>query len=492
MKVAFAKAGMPATGTVVVGVGAERPLGTAAQELDRASGGAVTRAIGATRFAGKKDETLTLLAPAGLSLDRILVVGTGDPAKLDAAGAEALGGTVVAALAKTGVTEAAVLFDLPAGLETAPASGALLRSYRFDRYRTTEKPEKKPSLEALTFHVADVEAAAAAFEPARAVAESVAFARDLVSEPANAVYPESLAERCRELSALGLAVEVLDLAKLKELGMGALVGVAQGSAREPRVVVLRWNGAPGAADPRPVAFVGKGVTFDSGGISLKPGAGMEDMKWDMAGSAAVIGAMRALAARKAKANVIGIVGLVENMPSGTAQRPGDVVTSMSGQTIEVINTDAEGRLVLADVVWYANETFKPRAIIDLATLTGAIIIALGTDYAGLFATTDELAEGLTKAGAAVGEPVWRMPLGDAYDKELDSAIADMKNMGNSRNGGSIIGAQFIKRFVKDTPWAHVDIAGVAWSKKDHTVVPKGATAFGVRLLDRYVADTLEK
>jgi leucyl aminopeptidase len=317
----------------------------------------------------------------------------------------------------------------------------------------------------------------------------VVFTRDLVSEPANVIYPETLVQQARSLTKLGVKVEALGVAEMKKLGMGALLGVAQGSVHPGRTVIMRWNG--GKRGDQPVAFVGKGVTFDTGGISIKPAAGMEEMKWDMGGAGAVIGAMHALAARKAKANVVGIAGLVENMPSGTAQRPGDVVKSMSGQTIEVINTDAEGRLVLADALWYCRDRFKPQAMIDLATLTGAIMVSLGREHAGLFSNNDALAERLLAAGKAVTEPLWRMPLGEAYDKIINSDIADMKNVGN-RWGGSITAAQFLQRFVKDTPWAHLDIAGMAWSEKDTAVVPKGATAYGVRLLDRFVADNYEE
>jgi leucyl aminopeptidase len=278
---------------------------------------------------------------------------------------------------------------------------------------------------------------------------------------------------------------------MAKLGMRSLLGVGQGSEHDSQLVVMVWQGAGDMKKHPPVAFVGKGVTFDTGGISIKPAAGMEEMKWDMAGAGAVIGAMKALALRKAKANVVGVVGLVENMPSGTAQRPGDVVKSMSGQTIEVINTDAEGRLVLADALWYCQDRFKPSAMIDLATLTGAIMISLGKEHAGLFSNNEELAAALLKAGGEVGETLWRMPLGDAYDKMINSDIADMKNVGG-RWGGSITAAQFLKRFVNDLPWAHLDIAGTAWSEKDAPTVPKGATAFGVRLLERLVADRYEK
>jgi leucyl aminopeptidase len=322
------------------------------------------------------------------------------------------------------------------------------------------------------------------------VAEGVSLTRELVTEPANIIYPETFVEHVTaSVDGLGLEVEVLDRAAMTELGMGALLGVAQGSVREARLLILKWTGA-GAGAP-PVAFVGKGVTFDTGGISIKPAAGMEAMKWDMGGAGAVVGAMKALAGRKAKANIVGICGLVENMPGGNAQRPGDVVTTMSGQTVEVINTDAEGRLVLADAVTYVQRNFKPTAIIDLATLTGAILISLGHEWAGLFSNNEDLAGKLQAAGEESGDKLWRMPLAETFDRLIDSPIADMKNVG-PREGGSITAAQFIQRFVEnDTKWAHIDMAGKAWSDKAASTFDKGATGFGVRLLDQYVADNLE-
>jgi leucyl aminopeptidase len=323
--------------------------------------------------------------------------------------------------------------------------------------------------------------------------DAIYFTRDLVSEPGNVIYPETLAAQAKTLEQLGVDVEILDEAAMRKLGMGALLGVAQGSARPPRLVVLQWRGAgEGERETAPLAFIGKGVTFDTGGISIKPAAGMGEMKWDMAGSAVVIGLMRLLAARHAHINAVGVVGLVENMPSGTAQRPGDIVTSMSGQTIEVLNTDAEGRLVLADALWYCQDRFKPRLMIDLATLTGAIVVALGHHHAGLFANDEELATRLIEAGKAVGEEVWRLPLAEVYDRDIDSDAADVKNIASGRAAGSIVAAQFLQRFVDKVPWAHLDIAGMAWSSKDAPTVPKGATAFGVRLLDRFVADYYEK
>jgi leucyl aminopeptidase len=373
------------------------------------------------------------------------------------------------------------------------ALGSVLKAYRFDRYRTKEKPEDKPRLTKLSVCTGDATKARAAWERNKAVADGVFLTRDLVSEPPNVLNPAEMAERCRKLSALGLKVDVLGPKEMQKLGFGALLGVAQGSVNEPRMVVMHWNGGNGGkgkTKEKPVVFVGKGVTFDTGGISIKPAGGMEDMKWDMAGAGTVIGLMAALAGRKAKVDAVGLVGLVENMPSGTAQRPGDVVKSYSGQTVEVINTDAEGRLVLADVLWYAQEKLDPKFMIDLATLTGAIIIGLGHEYAGLFSNDDGLSQKLTAAGLETGEKLWRMPLHEEYDKQIRSEIADMKNVGG-RPGGSITAAQFIQRFVNKKPWAHLDIAGMAWSTKDAPCTPKGATAFGVRLLDRLVADHYE-
>jgi leucyl aminopeptidase len=351
------------------------------------------------------------------------------------------------------------------------------------------KDNQKPSLKLVTIVGAPEGAERRFSERYHAVIEGVKLTRELVTEPANIIYPESFVERCQHLQDLGLEIEVLDGAQMKALGMGALLGVAQGSVRDARLLVMRWNG--GETGRPPVAFVGKGVTFDTGGISIKPAQGMEAMKWDMGGAGAVAGAMKTLALRKAKANIVGICGLVENMPSGNAQRPGDVVTTMSGQTVEVINTDAEGRLVLADAITYAQRTYKPSIVIDLATLTGAILVALGHEYAGLFTPDDALAADLTKAADSVGEKLWRQPMADAFDRLIDSPIADMKNVG-PREGGSITAAQFIKRFVEDgVRWAHLDIAGTVWSDKPGTTYDKGATGFGVRLLDQYVADRLE-
>ncbi len=499
MKIGFVTPSLPEGGTLVVGVQAERALTPAAAEIDGKTGGWLARAMAAApRFKGAKDEMLGLLAPPGLNLSRIVLAGLGATDKLDGLGLQRLGGVLAAHIEQQGESEAAIWLDGLDGCTVAPAlaaaaigHGARLRSYRFDRYRTREKPESKPALQEITVMTAEPDAAADRFTALESVAQGVFLTRDLVSEPPNVLYPASFAERCRGLAEWGVEVEVLEPDTLRRLGMHALLAVSQGSVHESRVVVLQWRGAPDAAAPAPLAFIGKGVTFDSGGISIKPSQGMEDMKWDMAGAGAVAGLFRALAGRKAKVNAVGILGMVENMPSGSAQRPSDIVTSLSGQTIEVLNTDAEGRLVLADALWYAQDRFKPRLMVDLATLTGAIIVALGQEHAGLFATDDELADRLAAAGKAVGERLWRMPLDDAYDKEIESPIADMKNIAGNRWAGSIIGAQFLRRFTNGVPWAHLDIAGLAWTGKDSPLVPKGGTGYGVRLLERLVAEHYE-
>jgi len=482
---------------MIVGVLEEHRLTPTAQQLDKQMKGAISRALGLGRFKGRPDEHLAILAPQGVDVARILLFGLGKPDSLDVLTLQSIGGRIVTALNSAGEHSGVVAIDEISGARISTsemaanmAQGARLRGYRFDKYRTREKPEQKPTLNRLTFMLDDPSGARKVYEPLEKVGDGVFLTRDLVSEPANVIHPESLAARAKKLSGLGVHVEVLGEKQMKKLGMGALLGVGQGSARESQLVVMQWRGT-NASRGKPIAFVGKGVTFDTGGISIKPAQGMEDMKWDMAGAGTVIGLMHALAARKAKVNAVGIAGLVENMPSGTAQRPGDIVTSLSGQTIEVINTDAEGRLVLADALWYCQEQFKPQAIIDLATLTGAIMVALGKVHAGLYANNNELAERLVKSGQAVGELLWRMPLAEAYDKQINSDAADMKNVGE-RWGGSITAAQFLQRFVKDTPWAHLDIAGTAWGDKDQPTTPKGATAFGVRLLEQLVADGYEE
>jgi leucyl aminopeptidase len=453
--------------------------------------GNFAQAVAASRFTGAKGQTLDLIAPAGSEATRVVLVGAGKPAEFDLLAAEHAAASAYNAVKTSGAEILRV--ELPNGdaaLAARAALGVRLASYRFDKYRTKEPAEKKPSLVKAQIAAADPDAALAAFPPLAALADAISFSRDLVSEPANVLYPVEFARRVKELESLGLEVEILGEGAMAELGMGSLLGVGQGSVRESQLVVIRWTGADDKS-AQPVAFVGKGVCFDTGGISIKPADGMEDMKWDMGGAGAVAGLMHVLAGRKAKVNAIGILGLVENMPDGNAQRPGDVVTSMSGQTIEIINTDAEGRLVLADAVWYCEQRFKPKFMVDLATLTGAIIIALGNDYAGLFSNNDELSANLLDASGKEGEPLWRLPLPPQYDKNIDSVIADVKNTGG-RPGGSITAALFIQRFVRDTPWAHLDIASTAWKKPSAVpTIPDGATGYGVRLLNRMVADKYE-
>ena len=441
----------------------------------------------AYRFAGKPGTVLDGLAGDA----RTLAIGVGEG---DLAAADKLGSALVVKLLASGATAAALdlsalaIADKPA-FAARVALAARLRSWRHDVYRTKLAEDAKPTLKTLTI-VGAGEGAEAAWADGAGVSDGVAFTRTLVAEPANIVYPESFVARAKAaLEGTGVAIEVLGEAEMRAAGMGALLGVAQGSDREAQLLVMTYDGSGGTKEP--VALVGKGVTFDTGGISLKPPAGMEDMKWDMGGAGAVAGAMVALAKRKAKTHVIGICGLVENMPSGGAQRPGDVVTTMSGQTVEVINTDAEGRLVLCDAITWTQKRFAPKTIVDLATLTGAMIISLGHEYGGMFANDDSLAAELSAAASAVGEPLWRMPMGDAFDKMIDSPIADMKNVG-PREGGSITAAQFIKRYVDEgVRWAHLDIAGMVWSAKPGTFFEKGATGYGVRLLDRFIADNFE-
>ena len=489
LDIAFARPDLPNSGALVLLVHEDEAASGLWRQADEATGGAISRALTVAEFKGGKGKTVSILAP-GAGLNRVIVIGLGKSNEVTGRILTEAGGTATAALTRE--TTAAIAAGTVTAEQAADvALGAVLKAYRFDRYRTKEKAEDKPKLTKISILTDDLPAASGRWETNKAVADGVYLTRDLVSEPPNVLTPAEMAARCEKLTSLGLQVEVLGPTEMGTLGFGALLGVAQGSVNEPRMVVMRWDGAAAGADKvKPVVFVGKGVTFDTGGISIKPAGGMEDMKWDMAGAGTVVGLMAALAGRKAKVNAIGLVGLVENMPSGSAQRPGDVVKSYSGQTIEVINTDAEGRLVLADVLWYAQEKFDPAFMVDLATLTGAIIVGLGHEYAGMFSNDDALCQKLTAAGTAINEKVWRMPLDDAYDKQIRSDIADMKNIGG-RPGGSITAAQFIQRFVNKKPWAHLDIAGMAWSSKEGPCTPKGATAFGVRLLDRLVADHYE-
>ncbi len=521
-KTAKSTASAPASALVLF-AGNDAALTKAGRQQLGAASTAYDRAVKAAAFKGGVKSSMELLAAEGTSADRIIVMGTGkkkpvadvlakgkaktavaNPSKAKSASTDeppadysVLGGSVMGKLGKRGGA-VTVFFDLPEYDGTAAeaaadfAMGLRLRAYSFENYKTKKKENGNSNGDGdfdIAIAVADPAAARKAFVRGEAIATGVNLARDLVNEPANILYPVTYAERCKALTKLGVKVEILDERAMKRLGMGALLGVGQGSENPSRMVVMRWNGA--GAKEQPVAFIGKGVTFDTGGISIKPAGGMEDMKGDMAGSACVVGLMHALAARKAKVNAIGAIGLVENMPDGKAQRPGDIVTTMSGQTVEVINTDAEGRLVLADVLWYIQDKYKPQFMVNLATLTGAILIALGKEYAGMFCNDDALAEKLRAVGEATGEKVWRMPLGDAYDKMLDSKFADMKNIGG-RHAGSITAAQFLQRFVNKVPWSHLDIAGTGMAANQTETNQSWGSGWGVRLLDRLVADHYEK
>ncbi len=485
-------------GTLIFPLLQDKNLSGLLKQIDHNSGKKITsRSMKVCNFKGKEDSCLEIVCPEGTKADRIILLGLGQSKNLSLFSYEKLGSKILDYLNSKKISDSSVCIELPekvyARSEASAhiAFGALMNSYRFNKYFSEEKKKREMSIRSLLFVDSSNFIAKKKWYRLSQVAEGVFLTRNLVSEPANIMTPVQLSKEARKLSKYGIKVEILDEKKIKILKMGALLGVAQGSANKPYVVSMSWIGNR-KNKKFDVSFVGKGVTFDTGGISIKPSGGMEDMKWDMGGSAVVIGLMRALAGRKVKANVSAVIGLVENMPSGTAQRPGDVVRSMSGKTIEVLNTDAEGRLVLADAVWFAQKKFKPNNIIDLATLTGAIIISLGQEKAGLFCNNKNLESMIHEAGNIVEEKVWSMPIDDSYDKDIASDIADMKNVGSGRGAGSTAGAMFIKRFINDIPWAHIDIAGVTWSKKDRPLIPKGGTAYGVRILEQLVSNYWEK
>jgi len=493
VKVGFVPFSAAARGILVVFCDDSLKFGAAARKALGTAADLVGRVAAANRFKGKSGAVLDILAPQGLKASRLIVVGIGKLSAIKDHDFLKLGG-VIAGKLRAGGDAVTVIADLPDAAmkpEQAAAIGAgvRLRAYTFDRYKTKKKDGEDTALRAdVSLAVADAGAARKAFTPDAHIVDGVILARELVNEPPNVLYPVEFARRATQLRKVGVDVEVLDVKAMTKLGMGALLGVGQGSTQPSRTVIMRWNG--GKRGDAPVAFIGKGVCFDTGGISIKSAGGMEDMKGDMGGAACVVGLMHALAARKARVNVVGAIGLVENMPDGNSQRPGDIVTSMSGQTIEIINTDAEGRVVLADVLWYVTRKFKPKFMVDLATLTGAIMVALGTEHAGMFSNNDELAERLSKVGIETGEKVWRMPLGPEYDKQIDSQFADMKNTGG-RHGGSITAAQFLQRFVDGTPWAHLDIAGTAMGAPKTEINHSWGSGYGVRLLERLVADYYE-
>lgn len=492
LKIAFQKLSAPVNGVVVALAGPDLAFGPATAGWSEPLHDTLLRAAAADRFKAKAGASFELLAPALPGVDRLIVVGVGDGK--EPADWVKLGGQIRGKLPAT-AENVVILLDV-AGDHLADADAAAdlalglrLRSYSFDTYKTKKKDDEPAPLAKVTIAVADEGAAKKAWKLKEGLAEGVEIARTLVNEPPNVLTPTEFANRASELKKLGVEIEVMDDKALKKAGFGALLAVGQGSEQESRVVVMKWMGAKDKSE-QPIAFIGKGVIFDTGGISIKPGANMEDMKGDMAGAACVVGLMHALASRKAKANIIGAIGCVENMPDGKAYRPGDILTSLSGQTIEVINTDAEGRLVLADVLWHVQETYRPKFMIDLATLTGAILVALGVDNAGLFASDDELANNILKAGKETGETLWRMPLGPEYDKLIDSKFADMKQTGG-RHGGSITAAQFLKRHVNGTPWAHLDIAGTGMGSPASEINRSWGSGWGVRLLDRLVSDAYE-
>ncbi|ACI52781.1 Leucyl aminopeptidase [Gluconacetobacter diazotrophicus PA1 5] len=483
LQTGFSSAALPADGTLALLVSEDGPRPASFTAADSATGGALTRAVEASSFRFTRGRTCMLLAPGG-GFDRIVLVGLGKAAEIGVRVVETASAAAVKALGTLAEAAWVAADAVPSELLAHVAHGAALEAYRFDRYQTRPAEESRWRLEEITILAPDA-GQAAAWTDLSAVTRGICLARDLVSEPANVLRPPEFAARIEDLRDLGVEVEILDRDAMADLGFGALLGVAQASDAPPRTVIMRWNG--GEADAAPLAFIGKGVTFDSGGISIKPAAGMEEMKTDMAGAAAVVGLMAALAGRGARVNVVGAVGLVENMLAGNAQRPGDVVRTLSGQTVEVINTDAEGRLVLADVLWYVQGRFKPRLMVDLATLTGAIVVSLGHGHAGLFSNDDALAGHLLAAGEETGELLWRMPLSDSYREQIKSDIADLKNVGG-RPAGAITAAKFLEYFVNDVPWAHLDIAGTAWAKKGVPCTPKGASGFGVRLLDQFVRE----
>jgi leucyl aminopeptidase len=486
MKIQFLNAGTtPQAGILVVPINQDA--------LPANSEAVIVEAARQAKFTGKPGQLLESFVERDGKVVRLVYVGLGEASGKDrVTSAEKAGSAIVSRYLTSG--ETALTVDLSdSGLLVEQASALLLalrlRAWRWDTYRTTQSEDKKATLTDISV-IGAPDGTEAQWEIEQAVATGVELTRELVTEPANVIYPVSFVERCRaRMEGTGLKIRVLGEAEMAELGMGALLGVSQGSVRDAQLLVMEWNG--GEQGGKPIAFVGKGVTFDTGGISIKGAAGMEDMKWDMGGAGAVAGTMLALALRKAKANVVAVCGLVENMPDGNAQRPGDVVKSLSGQTIEVINTDAEGRLVLCDALTWVQREYAPTRIVDLATLTGAIIAALAFEYAGLFSNDDALSADLTAAGEMVGELLWRFPMGSNFDKMIDSPIADMKNVGG-RYAGSITAAQFLKRYIENgTPWAHLDIAGMVWTDKPGTTWEKGASGYGVRLLDRFVRNTLE-
>lgn len=495
MKIDFVAKPAAGAAVLVVLIAEGGKLGPRGEALDKALSGALQRSLALPRFKGKKGELTDLLVPTGTQARRVILLGLGAAKEVDALSLREAGGSLAAHLVKEFETEATLLVDPVKGSKLDEAAlagelalGAQLRNYRFDRFLTAPKPDKGKPLSGLTLVTSKPADAEKVMVRLGAVANGVALARDLTNEPPNELYPESFVERAKALAKLGVKVEALDEKQMAKLGLNALLSVGKGSAKPPRLLVLQYSGAKAVKGEGPLAFVGKGVCFDSGGLCIKRSGAMYDMKGDMAGGAAVVGLIHALAARKAKVNVVGVVGLVENMPSGTAFKPGDIVKTLAGRTIEMIDTDAEGRLVLIDALYYTASRFKPKSIVDLATLTYSIQAALGTVFAGIFANDDHLAQQLTAAGQAVGERLWRMPLDKVYDEHLESRIADIKHHAeDSESGDAPHAAALLKQFVEDRPWAHLDIAGREFAGKDRSTCPAGGTGYAVQLLEQFAA-----
>lgn len=499
-KLSFEKLALPKSGTLILLSAEEGGLSPLGKELDKANDGIISNAIKTADFKSSKNSLLELITPGQTSFDRIIIAGTGKALTISDLSLRQLGGTIAGAMLSKKIEDATLVAELDTELDDVDlaanlALGVALRQYNFDKYKKQPADsDKSVKFKIKKIAIQTVEPTAskklynAEYEP---LFHGITAARDLVNEPSNVLGPDEYAKRIADLKSLGLEIEILDEKAMQKLGMNALLGVGAGSRQGSYLAIMKWKGAPAKSKEDPIAIVGKGVTFDTGGISIKGAAGMEDMKGDMGGSATVVGLMQTLARRKAKVDVIGVVGLVENMPDGMAQRPGDIVTSMSGQTIEIINTDAEGRLVLADALWYTQDKYKPKYMINLATLTGAIMVALGKEHAGLFSNNDELADMLTESGNRTGEKVWRMPLGTAYDKLINSQFADMKNTGG-RWGGAITAAQFLQRYVNETPWAHIDIAGVAMASNKTATSQSWGSGYGVDLLNDWIKENFEK
>jgi len=467
------------------------------QSIDKKNKGIISKTIKAKSFLAKNKEKISFLGLGVSNIDEIILYGIGNSRNLKHNDVDIIGGNIYAVVPQS-VSHMSINIRLYKNLKISKASfaahiahGFALRSYTFNKYKQKTNPKNTNNLKSIEIITDNPDITKTEHDNLEALKEGVYLSRNLISEPPNVLNPISLSKEVKKLQNFGIDVEVLSVPHMKKLKMGALIGVGQGSVNEPRLVSMRWKIDKRKKSHPSICFVGKGVTFDTGGISIKPSSGMEEMKYDMGGAGVVIGLMKTLALRKADVDVCAVVGLVENMPSGSAQRPGDVVTSYSGHSIEVINTDAEGRLVLADAVAYGIKKFNPQKVIDLATLTGAVIVSLGNQRAGLFSNDDELADDLLFSGEKTGEKLWRLPVGKEYDEDIKSEIADMKNVGSGRGAGSTAGAKFIEQFVSGLPWAHLDIAGVTWSKKNSDLFPVGATAYGVRLLNSYVKDFIE-